>query len=39
MEIDSIIEIPGYGIRCLLLSPAMGSEAGMVEQAEGFRLY
>jgi len=39
MEINNISETPGYGIRFLLLSPAMGSEAGMVEQAEGRRLY
>jgi len=39
MEINNISEIPGYCIKSLLLSSAMGSEAGMVEQAEGRRLY
>jgi len=32
---NSISEIPGYSIKCLLLSPAMGSEEGMAEPTEG----
>jgi hypothetical protein len=34
---SALSEIPNYCIRCLLLSPAMRSEAGMAEQTRGLR--
>ena len=37
IEVVSISEIPSYSVRCLLLSPAMRSQAGTAKQTEGRR--